>query len=174
MAARRRRFTERRAAPRSAGYTLVEIMIAMLLTSIMVTSVFSVVLTVKTGGQKEENKIKAAVGTRYVSALLKNYVTAETGGSGTSIIAGPCASNPVNNWSITCNGVVDTCPVASSGAPNNCYALAPGSHSLTGILPAAFEATPYSARVVYFVTTADTIGGRPIPHVSVTAQWTEP
>ena len=52
------------------GFSLVEVMVAMLLTSIMVTSVFSVALTVKTGGNKGERKIKAAAGARQVAAML--------------------------------------------------------------------------------------------------------
>ncbi|MEQ1919062.1 MAG: prepilin-type N-terminal cleavage/methylation domain-containing protein, partial [Elusimicrobiota bacterium] len=81
------------------GYTLVEVMVAMLLTSIMVTSVFSVALTVKTGGSKGESKMKAAAMSRQISAILKNYVTGETGTASTSApFAGPCTSNGVNNW----------------------------------------------------------------------------
>ena len=98
------------------GYTLVEVMVAMLLTSIMVTSVFSVALTVKTGGGKGESKMKAAAMTRQVTAVLKNYVTAETGTASTSApFAGPCVG-AANNWSMTCNGITDACP---GGSPHS-------------------------------------------------------
>ncbi|MDO8756830.1 MAG: type II secretion system protein, partial [Elusimicrobiota bacterium] len=104
----------------ASGFTLVEVMVAMLLTSIMVTSVFSVALSAKTGGNKGESKVKASAGARQVAALLKNYVTAETGIASTTLIKGPCVG-ATNNWSITCNGIVDSCP----GGGSSCYALAP-------------------------------------------------
>ena len=62
MAARRPPFIRR---PRGrAGYTLVEVVLAMLLTTVIVTSVFSVALTTKGGGGKAERKLKAAAGAR--------------------------------------------------------------------------------------------------------------
>ncbi len=171
MAALRRRLIEPRPVCRQSGYTLVEVMVAMLLTSIMVTSVFSVALTVKTVGGKGERKIKAVAGARQVASLLKNYVTGETGAVSTGApgIAGPCAG-AVNNWSMTCNGITDACP----GGGSACYALAPGLHTLTGVLPATFEAPPYNARVSYVVTVTATVNGRPVPSVSITTTWTDP
>ena len=160
-------------ATAEGGYTLVEVMVAMLLTSIMVTSVFSVALTVKTGGSKGERKIKAAAGARQIAALLKNYVTAETGTASTGFaagtLAGPCGG-AVNNWSLTCNGVVDTCPDAT----NTCYALMQGTHTLTGVLGTAFEGSPWNARVTYFVDATTLVNGRPVPAVSITSTWTDP
>lgn len=153
-----------------AGYTLVEVMVAMLLTSIMVTSVFSVALTVKTGGNKGEAKIKAAAGARMVAALLKNYVTAEPGTASTTLIPGPCAG-AVNNWSMSCNGIVDACP----GGGSNCYALAHGTHTLTGVM-GDFELPPpagKSARVSYFVDATTLVNGRPVPVVTITTTWTD-
>lgn len=134
----------------------------MLLTSIMVTSVFSVALTVKTGGSKGERKMKAAAGARQVAAMLKNFVT---GDPASTVIPGPGLG--ANKWSMDGGGVDDTSCV-------NCYALAPGSHTLTGILPGAFEAAPFNARVTYFVTETNTVNGRPVPSVSITATWTDP
>jgi len=160
--------------PRQAseeGYTLVEVMVAMLLTSIMVTSVFSVALTVKTGGGKGESKMKAAAMTRQISAILKNYVTAETGSASTALIPGPCGG-AANNWSMTCNGITDNCPLGGSA----CYALDPGTHTLSGVNP-AFEATPLlggqNARTSYFVVT-NIIGGQRVPIVVITTTWDEP
>lgn len=146
-------------------------MVAMLLTSIMVTSVFSVALTVKTGGSKGERKIKAAAGARQIAAQLKNFVT---GDPSNTVIPGPGGGS--NSWSMTGNGITDACTCPSCTA--NCYALAAGSHSLTGVLPATFEAAPYNAKVMYFVSTTDTISDgtntRPIPSVSITTTWTDP
>lgn len=159
------------AAHGEAGYTMVEVMVAMLLTSIMVTSVFSVALTVKTGGSKGERKIKAAAGARQIAAQLKNYVT---GDPANTVIPGPGAGT--NSWSMTSGTVTDDCACTSCAA--NCYALAAGSHTLTGVLPASFEASPYNARVIYFISTTDTISDgvntRPVPSVSITTTWNEP
>ena len=156
-----------RASAASSGYTLVEVMVAMLLTSIMVTSVFSVALTVKTGGNKGERKIKAAAGARQVAAVLKNFVT---GDPTNTMIPGPGVGS--NKWSMDGGAVDDT-------SCSNCYALTSGSHTLTGILPATFEAAPFNARVIYFVdpagdTITDGVNTRPIPSVSITTTWTDP
>jgi len=171
----RHRLIEHRRA--EAGYTLVEVMVAMLLCSIMVTSIFSVALTVKTGGSKSESKIRASAGARQIAALLKNYVTAESGTASTVApnIPGPCVG-AANNWSMTCNGVVDACP----GGGSSCYALALGTHTLTGVMGTLFEGTPWNARVQYHVTDASALGGpvipgaRPVPMVSITTTWTDP
>ncbi len=170
----RHRRIKPRAARNASGFTLVEVMVAMLLTSIMVTSVFSVALTAKTGGSKGEGKIKAGAGARQISALLKNYVTAETGTASTTDIPGPCGG-ATNNWSITCNGIVDSCP----GGGSSCYALAAGTHTLTGVM-GDFELDPSvnpagrNARVSYHVDWSQMVNGRPVPQVSITTNWTEP
>ncbi len=147
---------------------MVEVMVAMLLTSIMVTSVFSVALTVKTGGSKGERKIKAAAGARQIAAQLKNYVT---GDPTNTTILGPGQGAGAASWSMDSGTVDDTSCM-------NCYALTAGSHTLTGVLPASFEASPYNARVIYFISTTDTItdgvNTRPIPSVSITTTWNEP
>ncbi|UPT75923.1 MAG: hypothetical protein M0D55_09780 [Elusimicrobiota bacterium] len=143
-------------------------MVAMLLTSIMVTSVFSVALTVKTGGSKGERKIKAAAGARQVAAVLKNYVT---GDPNSTMVGFTGPGQGTNKWSMDSPPVNDT-------SCTDCYALTPGSHTLTGILPSTFEDPPYNARVIYFVTATDTItdgvNTRPVPSVSITTTWTDP
>lgn len=155
------------------GYTLVEVVVAILLTSVMVTSIFSVALTVKTGGNKGDRKIRATAGARLITTQLRNYVT---GDPLTVLVPGPNASNGANRWSI--NGAPGYNGVGIIDSQGNAYALAPNSHTLTNVLPATFEAAPFNARVIYFVTTTDTItdgvNTRPIPSVSVTTTWTDP
>src|SRR6186997_2555706 len=138
----RRRIEDRRPSRGNSGYTLVEFMVAMLLASIMFTSIFSVALTVKTGGVKGESKLKSGAMARQVGAMLKNYVTGETTTTGTTLIPGPCPSNLTNSWSMTCGAITDACE--GPGIPN-CYALADGTHTLTGI-NTEFEAAPTGAR----------------------------
>ena len=167
MAARQHRpIKAAQASSGEGGYTLVEVMVAMLLTSIMVTSVFSVALTVKAGGSKGESKIKAAAGARMVAALLKNYVT---GDPASTVIPGPGARP--NSWSMTGNGITDACACTSCAA--NCYALAHGTHTLTGVM-GAFEGPPWNARVSYYVDAMTLVDGRPVPAVSITTTWTDP
>lgn len=132
----------------------------MLLTSVMVTSVFSVALTAKSGGGKGERALMATQGAKQIANLLKNFVTGDTA---TSLSYPPGVA--ANGWGLTgVNGIVDACPDAST----ICWALAPGTHTLTGVLSTTFEAAPYNARVSYFVA-----AGSP-PNVIVTATWTEP
>jgi len=139
-------------------------MVAMLITSIMVTSVFSVTLTVKTGGSKGERKLKAAAGARQIAAQLKNYVT---GDPLSTTILGPGTGAGVASWSMDTGTINDTSCI-------NCYALSAGSHPLTGVLPKSFEDAPYNAQVIYFVSETDTVNGRPVPSVSITTTWTDP
>ena len=136
----------------------------MLLTSIMVTSVFSVTLTVKTGGSKGERKLKAAAATKQIATQLKNYVT---GDPLSTTILGPGTGGAAASWSMDTGLINDTSCV-------NCYALTPGSHTLTGVMPQSFEDPPYNARVTYFISTTDTVNGRPVPSVSITTTWDDP
>ncbi len=137
-------------------------MVAMLLTSIMVTSVFSVALSAKTGGAKGDRKIMAAAGARLVSELLKNYVTGST--------LDPVGPGPGGNWSL--DGVSGDTGVINDQSCVDCYALtlSPPDHILTGVLPAAFEAVPYNARVQYTVIDS----GNGIRQVNITTNWVEP
>lgn len=137
----------------------------MLLTSIMVTSIFSVALTAKTSGGKGTRKLKAAVGARAVSAMLRNYVSADLV---QTTIPGP--GTLANPWSMTSGGIVDACP----GGGSTCYAFAGGTHTLTGVLDPTFEASPYNARVRYFVDDTAIVNGRPVPAVTITTTWDEP
>ncbi len=164
-----------------AGYSLVEVVIAILLTAVIVTSVFSVSVSSKTSDIQAERKFKGAVGTRQVSALLRTYVTGDEFDSAINL---PGPGTGPNTWSMTSpgTGIVDhfwTYP--SCGGVRNDYALAPGDHCLTGVL-GAFEAAPYNARVWYHVV--DMAVGDPIlgpacpgcklPFVTITADWIDP
>jgi prepilin-type N-terminal cleavage/methylation domain-containing protein len=151
-----------RLSGQTAGFTLVEVMVAMLMISFMATTVFNVALTVKTGSAKNERKLQALAGARQVASQLKNYVT---GDPESTAIPGPGMGT--NSWSMDGNGIDDLSCM-------NCYALTPGNHILTGVLSSEFEAPPYNARVSYTVTVIDTIKGRPVPAVSVTTTWTNP
>lgn len=157
-------FVNRRGGARQRGYTLVEIIISIMLTALMVSSVFSVALTSKTGGGKQERKLVAAEATRQLSARLKNFVKDPTGN--TSGILGP--GSGADRWSLDDSPVNDCGP--SCGAPSctNCYALAPGVHELQGFLPVWFTNAPYNARISY-----DVISASPY-NVQISVNWTDP
>ncbi|MBI5629461.1 MAG: type II secretion system protein [Elusimicrobia bacterium] len=150
-----------------SGYTLVEVVVAMLISAIMVAAIMSVALSAKKGEVKNDRKIVANQATRELAAKLNAYITADPA---STIIAGPGSGS--NKWSMTSGSIVDTCPDAST----NCYALTTGSHTLTGFLPTWFEATPYSARAIYFVSypQAYSVANGTVPLVNVTVSWTEP
>lgn len=154
----------------SRGYTLVEVVVAMLLMAIMVSSVFSLALSSRQAGGKSERRMEAARITKEVTGLLKNYVT---GDPTTTLIAGPNANNPANTWSLDdptrVPPVTDTC---TCGGPNP-YALAPGTHTIAGLLPLWFSGPPYNATLKYYVG-SETIDGSPAPQINVTVDWTEP
>lgn len=157
----------------SEGYTLVEVVIATMLIAIMASSVFSVALTAKQSGGKAQRKLIAAQVSKQVTGALKNYVTADF----SDPTRGPNANNAVNRWSLeSVNPPVDCIDHAGT----NEYALTPGSHTITGILPGWLEAAPYLGTLKYHVCAAGCANsmqasdGSFIPGVTVTIDWTEP
>lgn len=196
--ASRRRRTDR-SRPRTGGYTLVEVVVALLISAIMVTSVFSVAITAKQSGGKSDRHLIATQTSRLVTSTLRNFVT----GCACDFSTGACATTGVGACTISgpmpgaCSlgGSVPTCTSSWSfnnggtgvaDALGNVYALklTPGCattggapcHVISGLLPAWFSAAPYSATVSYNVSNPNGYapGGRPVPKVSVYVNWTEP
>lgn len=168
---------------RSAGYTLVEVIVAMLVASIMVTAVFSVALSAKAGTGKSDRNLIATQAARQLTSLLRAYVT----GCGCNPATGSCSDSGIPKDCTLLRGPNTTrvgaatwylnSPAASPpiiDSRGDVYALAEGVHSVTGLLPGWFESAPYFARVDYAVTTLQTVEGRPVPEVDVTVHWTEP
>jgi prepilin-type N-terminal cleavage/methylation domain-containing protein len=160
------------------GYTLVEVIVAMLISCIMVTAMFSVALTQKQGSGKSDRRMLANQGAAQITAMLKGYVTGcgcdpTTGACSAvngdcTLLPGPNTANSgVATWYMNGGGITDSM--------GNVYALTFGSHVLQGVLPAWLEAAPYNARVTYVVSAAQgLVNGRPVPQVVVTVNWTEP
>lgn len=152
------------------GYTLIEVVVAMLLMALMVSSVLSIALSSRQSGGKSQRRAEAARITRELTGLLKNYVT---GDPTTSLISGPNANNPVNSWSLDDETkmppVFDNC---TCGGPN-VYALAPGTHTITGLLPGWLAAAPYNATLKYYVG-SEVIDDSSAPQINVTVDWVEP
>jgi prepilin-type N-terminal cleavage/methylation domain-containing protein len=156
-----------------AGYTLVEVVIAILLTAVIVTAVFSVSLSSKTGDVKAERKLMGAVGTRQVASMLRNYVA--------GVRDVPMGPGDGGDWSMTIpsKGIVDHFGTYPCLGARNDYALTPGDHCLTGVL-GEFENPPYNARVWYHVEDRADAGltagcpGCMLPAVTITAEWVDP
>ena len=168
----------------------------MLVACVMVTAVFSVSLTTKRSGGKNDRSLIAAQAARQVSARLKNFVTGCDCNITTGIctaasctLQGPTPVAGVASWyfNYPLGGIFDcfygadpgAAYFAGCGAGTPTYALrvgvtGKGYHVISGLLPAAFEAAPFNARVVYSVTTPQLIGPRPVPQVTVDVRWTEP
>lgn len=122
----------RRARSARRGYTLVETLVAVMLISVVVTSVFSLVLTAKMGSRKTGRKAEALFYVQQYRELLKSYVTADTSVAG-----------PTPGWII---------PGDSCG----CYALQTGvQHNFTLQLPASFQAV--GGQLFYTVTDVNCI-----------------
>ena len=162
----------------TSGYTLVEVIVALLISCVMVTAMFSVALTAKGGSGKSARTIIANQGLAQVTSMLRGFAT----GCGCDVNSGNCPapdctllSGPnvgaANTWSMDgFSGVVAEAPAMS-----NKYAYTLGVHTLTGVLPAWFEGPPYGAVFTYTVTAPYTTPeGRPIPKVTAKVDWTEP
>jgi prepilin-type N-terminal cleavage/methylation domain-containing protein len=175
----------------AAGYTLVEVIIAMLISAIMVTAMFGVGLTSKQGTGKSDRHLIAAQAARQVTSQLRNYVTGCGCGMGgvweipaesclvpsvpgaCSLLLGPNTSNSgYQTWYF--NAPTATPPIIDSQGP--VYALAPGTHTITGLLPSLFAGAPYNAVVDYYVSFTPGLMtlSTSTPRVDVSVIWTEP
>ena len=118
----------RRARAARRGYTLVETLVAVMLVSVVVTSVFSLVLTARMGTKKTGRRAEAMFLARSYMESLKSFVTADTSQPG-----------PYPGWVLP-------------GDPCGCYALSNGVHNMTGALPASFRNAPVNGQLTYTVS----------------------
>ncbi|MFI5347298.1 MAG: type II secretion system protein J [Elusimicrobiota bacterium] len=165
------------------GYTLVEVIVAMLISCVMVTAMFTVVLTTKQSTGKSDRHLIAAQAARQITSQLRSYTT----GCGCSMATNGLCSNTnfactfmtgpntcragVATWYIGCPTAL---PVPIVDSRGDVYALSAGLHIITGLLPAWFEAAPYSATVQYNVTIISPPSVPSYPQVDVNVLWTEP
>lgn len=145
------------------GFTLAELMVALLIAAIMISAVLSVTLSSKLNIKKSGAKADVLSSAQSVLDALKNYVV-----------------DPTQIASLPSGGVLpgDDCGAGSggslcSGAPN-CYALAPGCvHDVTSLLPAYLREASYGARMSYVVTNP-TFNGVQVSSVTVSLTWNPP
>lgn len=144
----------------------------MMLMAVMVSSVFSVVLSTKQTGGKADRKLVAGQSSKELSTLLKGFVSDPSARGIGEPIDGPNANNAVNKWAL--EDATQTPPIACSHSSlgANHYALAAGTHTVTGFLPAWFEQAPYAAVLKYYVNVS-VVNGQDVPQVSVQIDWTE-
>ncbi|MBI3547433.1 MAG: type II secretion system protein [Elusimicrobia bacterium] len=133
---------------RNAGFTLAEVMIAILLTAIVVTSVFGVCITAKQTSTRYDKKIVAKNAAQQVLAKLENYVAAANDSSASVLeLSGPnqaCgACGATSTW---------TLPIPSDVCGGCVHALASGAHTVTTLLPSKYQVSPYSMTMTYTVT----------------------
>lgn len=103
-----------------AGFSLVETMIAVLLISVVVTSVFSLALTAKVTSVNTDRRSAALLAIAQAREKLKAYVTADQN----------ITNRPNANWRLKED-------ITGSG-----YALSPGEHDVTLLLPDKYRNDP--------------------------------
>lgn len=80
------------------GYTLVEVVIAILLTSVMVSAAFTIALTGKQSGPRLDRRMLATQAANSVAQKLRNYITSDVNNAQ---IAGPNGGAPgAASWQI--------------------------------------------------------------------------
>lgn len=185
----RRARDPRRGRAGSAGFSLVEVMVAMLIGAVMVTAVLGVSVTAKTGGAKSTRRQMADQGIAQLSAELKQYVTAcgckKSSGDcslpagGCTLVTGPNSNNAgIATWYL--NGAAGAVGNISDSM-GNVWALTCGAHTIRGVVP-ALEAAPYNGSITYTVAgwpsaaacTASAPGPNDTPVITFSANWTEP
>jgi len=136
---------------RNRGFTLVEVVIAMLLTAIIVTGVFSLALTIRSGNKRTDRSLIADQYARQLTSMLKSYITADCSANTVSMAPKTAAGN--HSWSLT--GVEGPGGIISDSCAS-CYALKSGYHVLSNFIPASTSEAltsnaPYNAKICYDV-----------------------
>jgi len=176
------------------GFSLVEMLVAILLTAIIVTATFSALLMTKANLGGSDMQMAASQAQQQILKALQNYqsahITAPDANSGpnqTPVSSGTCGDGSHSTWCLAspyesgaaCAGT--NCPATSLCNSNVCaassYALAIGcGHNVTAWLPAVLQNAPYNGVMCYTVTDQSGNAGAPatfIPQVNVTVQWTK-
>lgn len=150
------------------GYTLVEVVIAILLTAVMVSAVFSIALTSKEASPKLDRKMAATQAANAVAQKMRNYITSDVSNT---LIAGPSGGLPgAASWQI-----------------GGLYALTAGVHNLPlSYLPpeiAGMSGASISYEVAWLpsaaacpmnpVTGPTSLPGDCYPSIKVRVDWTE-
>lgn len=170
------------------GYSLVELVIAMLISCLMITAVMGVAVTSKRGGVKGMHRLMFNQGISQLSAQVKQYVTACGCSPATGVcdpvgcaIPGNLGPNAFRSgaatWNLTGGALRDFAGPPPNGAPQDVYAMKCGSHYVTGVVP-TLEAAPYNGYIRYDVSWPGgcpaSVGATDTPMVTFSANWDDP
>lgn len=140
----------------------------MLITAVMITSVFSVSLSTRRNDVRADRRLIAEQAARQLTGSLQEYVTADK--SAATNIAGIVGYNaPNGSWQF---GAGTSVAETNNCNPVSTYALCPGSHTLTNYLPSWFEQAPFNAHAVYYVS-INSMFGSSDTWVSAAVTWDE-
>jgi type II secretory pathway pseudopilin PulG len=170
------------------GYTIVEVIVAILVCSVMISSVFSVAVTNKTSSGKVERKLAANLAAQALMQKLKSYQSADPfHGLPDSRIRGPSGGAPGPcSWTLNSGQTLDS----YGGACPWALAPLPGIHGITGagglpgFVPSTLFAPPFNGVIRYTVTwlpsnaycynPPNAVPLDCTPKIDVTLVWTEP
>lgn len=165
-----------------AGFSLLEVLVAVLLTAIIVTGTFSGLLTTRKNAGRSDNRVLAAIAQRQLLETLQNYQTASNLGSDAT--SGPGGGG--NSWHLPgdackpCSGPNCSPSCGSNACAASCYALDVAcAHTVTTqYMPARLQNPPLNGQMCYTVTDESGAGGGDLtkfqPRVNVYILWNEP
>ena len=135
------------------GFTLVEVIVAMMLLLIAISGVYAAMLTALTSFGSNEQRYQANIASRDLADTLKNYVTADL-----APVPGAPGSPAWHLPGDSCSG----CPGGAT-----CWALAVCTHDATQQLHPALQAA--GVRMNYVVVDTPAPGGGPLTlqHVTI-------
>ncbi len=164
------------------GFSLAEILVAILLTSIVAMGVVSVTLSTKRGGSIANGTLLGSDATRALADQLRRYVTPDPGN---------CF--PINNMGFVapgigyCNNNTTGWQMPGDTGPNKSYALNPGWHEVTNsaainnaadsYLPPQLAALAAAGRANLCYCVGAPIGPNPnamLSSVTITMSWCPP
>lgn len=139
----------------SKGAVMVELVVAAILVAVAVTAMTSVVLQGSGHRGKMQRRERGMLHAGQLLNDLKNYVTADPS-------AATQGSAPNQCWNLRPGGMTSPCPGG--------WALSPGQHDASFMLPAELRNAPINATLTYNVT----VGGTGNRAVTVDFNWSEP
>lgn len=132
------------------GFTLAEVSVAALLLAIGATGIFAVVLTCRYNMRNNQAREEMQHYARKLAEDLKGYVR--------TVDSTDATNAPGGSW-------------VHPSDPSGSWALTPGEHNVTTMLPAYLQAAPYNATLRYTVSIGATNDSP--RQVDVRIQWTE-
>lgn len=150
--------TRRRIGARAAGFSLVELMIALTIGLFLVGSMLAVLLASASTGRTRDRAVDMQVNGRYAIELLKRDLQHAGFLGGTSLfypdapttipVANVCDAGAIGRMSMRIWGAGDANPYSASCIPADNYAR--GDVLIVRRLSASAAAAPYAGNLIYF------------------------